>query len=52
MTRELLFWVVYLLWILLDVYFAWPTPQAIGARVPLYVLIGLLGWTVFGAMVR
>lgn len=51
MPISIAFWVVYLLWVILS----FPAPftwRGTGGSVALFLLVGLLGWHVFGAAVR
>ena len=55
MQKSLLFWILMLFWLLAGVWAVWPVGGAIVAYAPigwglvLFILIGLLGWKVFGA---
>jgi hypothetical protein len=54
MTFGLLFWIIMLLWLVLYIG-AWMTPQPFlghAHSLVLWVLLALLGWHVFGAMVH
>jgi hypothetical protein len=54
MTIGLLFWVIMLLWLLLYV-FAWYNPDPRLTRAPHivgWILFALLGWAVFGPMIK
>lgn len=54
MSFALLFWILMLLWLLGLGYRNWPSRDwgPIGADLILFILIGLLGWHVFGAPVH
>jgi hypothetical protein len=56
MSRELLFWVLYIVALVFGFWSDWPASggsyRPLGARVLFFVLIGLLGWAVFGAAIR
>jgi hypothetical protein len=55
MQKGLLFWILMLLWLVLGLFVHWPTSSGSAASygpvaggLVLFVLIGLLGWKVFG----
>ncbi len=53
MTFSLLFWILMLLWAFFGIAPAWPTGatpayRAFVGSLLLFILIGLLGWKVFG----
>lgn len=56
MSLGLLFWVLMLLWAILGVGWAWPRDPAsryvFGGWLLLFLLIGVLGWQVFGAAIK
>ncbi len=61
MQLNLLFWILMLFWAIFGVFPTWPRTAAAGTRpdywpfagsLLLFVLIGLLGWQVFGAAVH
>ena len=57
MPLALLFWVLMLLWLVLGFWTSWPGRQPlpygpVGSNLLLFVLLGLLGWAVFGAAVK
>jgi hypothetical protein len=56
MTIALLFWILMLAWLIFGVLNAWPTPGTrpwpLGSHILLWVVIALLGWRVFGAMLH
>ncbi len=57
MTKDLLFWILMLLWLVLGAWAEWTPGQPYPMRrlpgsILLFVLLGLLGWRVFGAAVR
>lgn len=54
MSISLLFWVLYIVGILFSGWASWPVtnPRGIGASLFVMVLIGLLGWAVFGAAIH
>ena len=41
-----------ILWLVLGVWIAWPAYPIIGFNLLLFVLIGLLGWKVFGPILQ
>ena len=56
MKIGLLFWILMLVWLLFGVWSHWPAGSGgvvaygpAGANLLLFVLVGLLGWKVFGA---
>lgn len=55
MSMGLIFWIIMLIWLLFG-FFSWSGyfgPHLMwGGSVLLFVLLGLLGWKVFGAPVR
>jgi len=56
MSLGLAFWIIMLLWLVLGVFWAWPTPTAypyhawlpLGSTLLLFILFLLVGWKVFG----
>lgn len=58
MPLALLFWVLMLLWLVLGFWTSWPGQRPalpygpLGSNLLLFILLGLLGWAVFGAAVR
>jgi phosphate/sulfate permease len=59
MKIGLLFWILMLLWLVFGLWMYWPastgTPLAfglIGGNLLLFLVIGLLGWKVFGSPVQ
>jgi len=58
MPKGLLFWIVMVVWLLVGVWGYWPAGGAAPAYGPLgwglvlFVLVGLLGWQVFGPPLR
>jgi hypothetical protein len=60
MAISLLFWILMLLWLVLDVLSIWTTPtganpapanrfRPLGGTLLMFVLLALLGWKAFGA---
>lgn len=52
MSKGLLFWVVWLVVFLLMLWFTWGIWASVGLSIIFMGLIGLLGWQVFGPIVR
>jgi len=58
MTAGLLFWILMIIWFVFGLWTSWPrTPGSanfptIGGTVMLFILIALLGWKVFGPILR
>lgn len=55
MEKGLAFWIIYLVCVVLGLYFDWPADgkfRSLGGRVVLFILIGILGWAVFGAPIK
>lgn len=58
MTRGTIFWVLMLLWLIFGCVFFWPRGAGFGSYAPLgsnlllFVLLGLLGWKVFGPAIK
>lgn len=57
MTRDILFWVLMIIWLVFGLWSEYvpgqPYPFRVGARSFLtFVLLAILGWTVFGAPVK
>ena len=57
MSKELLFWILYLFGLIFGLWYNYtpnqPYPYRAGAWVFLvFILIGLLGWQVFGAAIK
>lgn len=46
------FWILYVLALLLTTYWSWPLARDHTPYGLIYLLIGLLGWGVFGAPIR
>jgi hypothetical protein len=49
MDKSLLFWLVY---VIVTVFLGWPLNRASGQWLIILLLIGILGWGVFGPVVR
>ncbi len=52
MPKGMLFWVVYLIALILTIWLGWPWGLGGIPILILFVLIGLLGWGVFGKPVQ
>lgn len=56
MTIGLLFWILMVLTVILNLYWEWPADRAhagpFGGRLLLFILLFLLGWQVFGFVVK
>lgn len=56
MTISLLFWILMLLWAVFGVFPTWPKAGgpywSFGGSLLLFILIGMLGWRVFGPAIR
>ncbi len=59
MPSGILFWVLYVLCLVLSMYGGWPSGQPsprafgyFGGSLILFVLIGLLGWRIFGPILQ
>jgi hypothetical protein len=52
MTAGIWFWIIYVISILFTGYWWWPFTADRAPWLVVYILIGLLGWGVFGAPIR
>lgn len=56
MSRGLLFWILMLFWLILSLYWYWPVAggayYGLGLPLLLFILLALLGWKVFGPVLR
>lgn len=54
MSRSLIFWLLMILWFIFGLWSAWPIQNygLVGGNVLLFVVIGLLGWKVFGPAIH
>jgi hypothetical protein len=52
MSRGLLFWILMILWLIFGLWAAWPLGWGFGSTALLFILLGLLGWQVFGPVVK
>ena len=48
MTFGLAFWIIMLIWLVFGIWYAWPNHMLVGGNLMLFILMGLLGWKVFG----
>jgi hypothetical protein len=50
MPKGLLFWILMILWLILGLWAVWPITNfgLAGGNLLLFILLGLLGWKVFG----
>lgn len=51
MSKSLAFWLVFIVWIIAYVLLSWPVTRRDARDVLLAILLALLGWATFGAMV-
>lgn len=49
MPMGLAFWIIMLLWLIFAIWRDWPNYPIVGFNATLFILLGLLGWKVFGA---
>jgi hypothetical protein len=52
MSLGLAFWIIMLLWLVLGIWWAWPSHYVVGGNVMLFILLAILGWKVFGAPIH
>jgi hypothetical protein len=55
MSKELFFWLVYIVSLVMYCFLDWPAPGAarpFGGRIIVFVLVGILAWCTIGAPVR
>lgn len=52
MSKGFLFWVVYLIAIIVYGVLNWPVARRWGGDILIFILLGLLGWAVFGDMIK
>lgn len=52
MSKGLLFWIVYIVVIAISFFVNWPLERRSASWIAILVLIGVLGWAVFGAVVQ
>ncbi len=51
MPRSMLFWMMYILCLVLWLWLSWPIGWSNGGAIVFFILIGLLGWGVYGKIV-
>lgn len=57
MPAGLWFWLIYVICVLFGMWSEWPSPpntnyRPLGGRLVVFVLLGLLGWAVFGSPLK
>ncbi|MDQ1638169.1 MAG: hypothetical protein QOF62_1508 [Pyrinomonadaceae bacterium] len=52
MTIGFLFWLLMILWLLFGAWAYWPDRKVFGGHFLLWLLLFLLGWSVFGFPIR
>lgn len=52
MTLALLFWILMLIWLVVGVWRDWPNYPVAGSNLLLFLVIGVLGWRVFGPAIH
>jgi hypothetical protein len=52
MDKSLLFWLVYVISVIVTVFLGWPLNRTSGQWLVILLLLGILGWGVFGPVVR
>lgn len=52
MPINYLFWIVWLVCLLLSIFLSWPISRGSAAIIMLFVLVAILGWSVFGPIFR
>ena len=56
MSAGIWFWIIYVLCLLFGVWSVWPTyrdsPRVFGGGLVVFILLGLLGWRVFGPPIQ
>jgi hypothetical protein len=48
MSLGLAYWILMLLWLVLDIWRGWPNYPLIGGSLLLFILLVILGWHAFG----
>jgi hypothetical protein len=51
-TKGILFWVLMILWLVFGLWVAYPVGTLMGFNALLFILLGLLGWAVFGPAIQ
>ena len=52
MSKSLAFWIIYLIAIVLTVFLNWPLGRLSAQWLVIMLLIGIIGWAVFGAAIK
>ena len=59
MDKGVWFWIIYVIFVILGLFFNWPAPpyqpnafRPFGWSVVVLILIGILGWGIFGPPIR
>lgn len=52
MTKAVAFWLIYVVFFILALWFSWPPNWGLAGTLVIFALIGLVGWAVFGAMIK
>ncbi len=52
MPAAIWFWIIYVICVIFGIWSEWPIGRPFGGRVAVFVLLGLLGWGVFGPPIR
>ena len=52
MSMGLVFWILMLIWLVFGLWHNWPNYPLVGGNLLLFILIGLLGWKIFGAPIH
>lgn len=52
MTKELLYWILMLFWLVLGIWTTWPNYRAGAPNLILFVLMVILGWAEFGPPIK
>ena len=52
MSMGLMYWILMLVWLVFGVWMNWPNYKASGGNLLLFILLVLLGWSVFGAPIH
>lgn len=52
MAAGIWFWIIFVICLLFGVYFTYTNVHALGGGIVVFVLLGLLGWKVFGPPIQ
>ena len=55
MSAAIWFWLIYVICLIFGLYVEWPTDRnyrPLGGRLVIFILLGLLGWGVFGPPIK